>query len=57
VQQVLGLVLEAQDPHARALLDVGQRHALLALALEDRVPVRAGLRVADRAQHPLLDHR
>ena len=57
VQQVLGLVLEAEHAHARALLDVGERHALLALALEDRVAVRAGLRVADRAQHALLDHR
>src|SRR3712207_7299907 len=28
VQEVLGLVLEAQDGHRRALLDVGERHAL-----------------------------
>src|SRR4051812_8937670 len=43
VQEVLGLVLEAQDPHRRARLDVGQRHALDARAGDDRVPVRARL--------------
>ena len=31
--------------------------ALLAGSLDDRVAVRAGLGVADRRQHPLLEHR
>src|SRR4051812_19693339 len=57
VQQVLGLVLQAQDLHRRAGLDVGQRDALDARAGDDRVPVRAGLRVADGGQHALLQHR
>jgi hypothetical protein len=57
VEQVLGLVLEPQHPHEGAVLHVRERHAELALALEDRVPVRAGLRVADRAEHALLHHR
>ena len=57
VEQVLGLVLEAQDLDRRADLDVGERHALHAGARLDRVAVRAGLRVADRGEHPLLEHR
>src|SRR3712207_7139441 len=57
VQEVLGLVLEAQDGHRRALLDVGERHALDARARPDRVAVGAGLRVADRGEHPLLDRK
>ena len=40
VQDLLGLVLEAQDPHLGAGLDVGQQHALLAGALDDRMAVR-----------------
>ena len=55
VQEVLGLVLEAEDLHARARLDVGQRHALDPVGRRDRVAVRAGLRVADRGEHPLLE--
>src|SRR5439155_14212364 len=57
VQQVLGLVLEAQDADLRALGDVGERDALDAPPGLDRVAVRARLRVADRRQHPLLEHR
>ena len=30
---------------------------MLARALDERVAVRAGRRVADRRQHPLLEHR
>ena len=57
VQQILGLVLEPQHGHPRALLDVGQRHALDPVAGVDRMPVRARLRVADRGQHALLELR
>ena len=57
VQQILGLVLEAQDAHGGADRDVGQRHAREALADDDRVTVRAGLGVADRREHALLEHR
>ena len=49
------------DPIVRDVLqprgDVGQRHTLDARARHDRMAVRAGLRVADRGQHPLLEHR
>ncbi len=57
VQQVLGLVLEAKNGDLRALLDVGERHALDALAGRDRVAVRAGRRVADGGAHALLELR
>ena len=57
VQQVLGLVLEAQHAHARADLDVGERHAAEPRPGDDRVPVRAGLGVADRGEHAFLEHR
>jgi hypothetical protein len=57
VQQVLGLVLEAQDADAGALLDVGQRHARLALDVADRMPVGAGARVTDSGHHALLERR
>jgi hypothetical protein len=56
VQQVLRLVLEAQDAHVGALLDVGQRHTLLTPPGVDRVAVGAGLGVADGLEHPFL-HR
>ena len=57
VEQVLGLVLEPQDRHRRADLDVDERDALHAGARLDRMAVRAGLRIADRGEHPLLEHR
>ena len=57
VEQLLGLVLEAQHGDRGADRDVGQQRALLADPLDDRVPVRAGRRVADRRPHPLLQHR
>ncbi len=57
MQQLLGLVLEAQDGDVGADLDVGQQRALLADALDDRVAVGAGGGVADRRSHPLLQHR
>ncbi len=57
VQQVLGLVLEAQHANRGAELDVGERHAREARAGDDRVAVRAGLGVADRGEHALLEHR
>ena len=57
VQEVLGLVLEAQHAHRGADLDVGERHARQARAGDDRVAVRAGLGVADRREHALLEHR
>ena len=57
MQQLLGLVLEAQDGDLGADLDVGQQRALLADALDDRVAVGAGGGVADRGAHPLLQHR
>jgi hypothetical protein len=57
VQQLLGLVLEAQDDDVGADLDVREQRALLADALDDRVAVRAGGGVADRCPHPLLQHR
>ena len=57
VEQLLGLVLEAQDDHVGADLAVGEQRAALADALDDRVAVRAGRRVADRFAHPLLEHR
>ncbi len=57
VQQLLGLVLEAQHVDLGAGLDVGEQRALLAGALDDRVAVGAGRRVADRGAHPLLQHR
>ena len=57
MQQVLGLVLEAQDRDLGAQLDVGQRDALDPLADLDRVAMRAGLRVADRGEHARLEHR
>jgi hypothetical protein len=47
VQQVLGLVLEAQDRDLRADLAIGERDAGGALADVDRMAVRAGLGVAD----------
>ena len=55
VKKLLGLVLEAKDRDLRAGLDVGEQHALLAGALDDRVAVRAGLGVADRGEHALLE--
>src|SRR5512132_2761997 len=57
VQEVLGLVLETQDGDRSAGLDVGQRDALDARPGDDRVPVRARLRIADGGQHPLLQDR
>ena len=57
MEDLLGLVLEAEDDDARAGLDVGQQSALLARALDDRVAVGAGLGVADRGEHALLEHR
>ena len=57
VQQVLGLVLEAQDRDLGAELAVGQRHAVDALADPDRVAVRAGQRVADARAHVGLEAR
>ena len=57
MQQLLGLVLEAQHGDVGAGLDVGEQRALLARALDDRVPVGAGGRVADRRPHALLQHR
>ena len=57
VEELLGLVLEPQHVDRGAGLDVGEQHAVLARALDDRVAVRAGRRVADRRQHPLLEHR
>ena len=56
-QQILSLVLEAQDAHRGADLDVGERHAGYAGTGDDRVAVRAGLGVADRGEHALLEHR
>ena len=56
VQQVLGLVLQAQDLDRRARLDIGQRDALDTGAGHDRVTVRTRLRVADGGEHPLLQH-
>ena len=55
VEEVLRLVLEPQDAQLRALLDVGERDALLARAGDDRVPVGARLGVADRGEHALLE--
>ena len=57
VQELLGLVLEAQDPDRRAGLAVGERHAVDAAAGVDRMAVRARLGVADGGEHPLLEHR
>ena len=57
MEQLLGLVLEAQHGDLGSGLDVGEQHAVLARALDDRVPVRAGGGVSDRGQHPLLEHR
>ena len=57
MQQILGLVLEAQHAHGRADGDVGQRHARQALAGDDRMAVGAGLGVADRGEHALLEDR
>ena len=57
MQQVLGLVLEAQDLDRRARLAVGERHALDALAGLDRMAVRARLGVADGGEHARLEHR
>ncbi len=57
MQQVLGLVLEAQHADLRALADVCERHAGDARADADRVSMRAGGGVADRRQHALLEHR
>jgi hypothetical protein len=57
VQQILGLVLEAQHANRRALAHVGQRHPWQARADADRVSVRARGRVADRRKHALLEHR
>jgi len=57
VEQLLGLVLEAQDADVGADRDVGQQRAALAGALDDRVAVRAGRGVADRGPHALLEHR
>ena len=57
MEQLLGLVLEAQDVDLGADLDVGEQRALLAGALDDRVAVGAGRGVADRRPHPLLEHR
>jgi hypothetical protein len=57
VQELLGLVLEAQHLDARALGHVGQGDALDAGAGVDGMAVRAGLRVADGGQHALLEDR
>ena len=54
MQEVLRLVLEAQDHDAGAHLDVGERDALDAGAGGDRMAVRARLRVADRGEHARL---
>ena len=56
MQELLGLVLEPQDRDCRPRLDVGEQRALLARA-DDRVAVRTCGGVADRSQHPLLEHR
>ena len=56
VEDLLGLVLEAQDHDVGARLHVGQEDALLTGPLDDRMPVRAGLRVTDRREHSLLEH-
>ena len=56
VQELLGLVLEAQHRDLGAGLDVGEQHAVLACPLDERVAVRAGRRVADRREHALLEH-
>ena len=57
MEEVLGLVLEAEDADARALLDVGQRDALLARLSPIGCPCGHVCGVADRGQHPLLEHR
>ena len=57
VEDLLGLVLEPEHVDRGARLDVREEYAVLASALDDRVAVRAGRRVADRGQHPLLQHR
>ena len=56
VQEVLRLVLEAEDPDLGADLDVAERHADDPVADVDRMPVRARLRVADRGEHARLQH-
>ena len=56
-QQILRLVLEAQDAHLRADLHVGERNAREAGAGDYRMTVWAGRGVADRGQHFLLEHR
>src|SRR3954452_11083139 len=42
VEELLGLVLEAQDVDLGADVHVGEQRALLTSALDDRVSVRAG---------------
>ena len=58
VEQLLGLVLEAQDPRPSRRPRSRPAASRCSRSLEhDRVAVRAGLRVADRGHHPLLEHR
>ena len=57
MQQVLGLVLEAQDRHGRPGLDVRERHALDPPAGNDRMAVGAGGRVADGRPNVGLEAR
>ncbi len=56
VQEVLGLVLEAQHAYGGADLDVGERDAGAGARRRRWVAVGAGLGVADGGEHALLEH-
>ena len=56
VQEILGLVLEAEDVDVGADGDVGERDTLDPAAGDDRVAVGARRGVADRGEHALLEH-
>ncbi len=56
MQEILGLVLEAQHAHAGADVDVGERNPGQARAGDDGMPVGARLGVADGGEHALLEH-
>src|SRR6266508_144398 len=54
-QQVVVLVLEAQDTDRAAARDAGQRHAGHAWVVPDRVTMRAGPGLADHLEHARLE--
>ena len=57
MQEVLGLVLEAQDLTLAPSATSASGTPSIRGAADDRMAVRAGLRVADRGEHALLEHR